>query len=232
MPIHRALLTALLTAVMIALLTAPALAHQPWFNEDGSPSLSEAWEIEGLNVSQAIYGALRDEGGVDYYRFDAPAGFRAEFSLLVPAVAACDAFRPQLGLMGPGVAAVGDAGSLEVPTGAAVQVASRDEWGEFFEPFSASWSRTGPEIPVDLTAGTYYLAVFDPTGATGNYTLALSGAERGGGDPNWRAKLQRHDQGVDCVPAGQAVPTPAANEPVPALPIWEVVSRWIAGLFW
>lgn len=198
----RMLLGAALSVWLLA--SAPvALAHQPGFNDTGSPSVAEAYVIEQMSVSKAIFGAIRATGTVDYYRFAVPAGFALSAKLYVPSARQCDDTRPALALIGADVAPAGDAGGLALPDGMLAAVVTAPEWG-VWSGHGLAPQLTGPTTQTTLGGGTYYLAVFDPSGATGEYDLVLGGAEAPGGASNAAARIR----------AWEACPNGAAPPPV------------------
>lgn len=187
-------------ALLTLSLATPASAHQPFFNDTGSPSIAKAYRVAEPAVSKALFGALREHGGVDYYRLDVPAGFRLDAQILVPGVRRCTPFRPSLALIGQAVGAEGDATGLELPKGMQARVVTAETWGRW-EGHGLGLQRTGPQITQRLSAGRYYLAVLHPPGATGEYLLSLGGAERAGGERNARARMQAWEACPSGAPA-------------------------------
>lgn len=175
---------ALLFVMTALLLTATAaLAHQPRYNNQGSPSPDDPFVIETIDVSLAIYGALTPDAVIDYYRIDVPTGHRLNFQVFVPQ-ACSDALRPSIALLGADVEA-GFIGLTAVPdffqpvAGTAVRAATlpAEQWGSFFEPFSGTTYFSGPELTHTAQGGTYYVAVFNTDGGTGTYLLSMAGRE-------------------------------------------------------
>ncbi len=173
----------LLAMMALLLMTTAVVAHQPRYNNQGSPSPDDPFVIETIDVSLAIYGALTPDAAIDYYRIDVPAGHRLDFQVFVPQ--ACgDALRPSIALLGADVPA-GLIGLTAVPDffqmveGTAVRAATlpADQWGSFFEPFSGTTYFSGPEVTHAAQGGTYHVAVFNPDGGTGTYLLSMAGRE-------------------------------------------------------
>lgn len=171
-------------------------AHRPWFNEAGSPDRADPYDLEDLDVSQVVYGVLGEPGRVDYYRMTVPADFQADILLTVPAVPACDTFRPVLSITGPGLpvvvgtpSATSSAAPATPDEEAGWLVFRQERWGTFFEPFTGTTYATGPRLIPRLAGGTYLLAVYAPDGRVGAYGLSLGGAEEPGGDPDFGAKI-------------------------------------------
>lgn len=166
---------------------------------DGSPDPARPYEIDDLDVSQVVYGALGTPGRADCFRFAAPPGFVTDLHVVVPDVPACAPFRPTLTMIGPGLdpsapVPAGVAMSIVDGAGEGVAVAASDEWGMFYEPFTRTTYATGPRVALPLAGGSYLLAVNDPAGEVGTYGLALGGAERFGGDPTFFLKIGAVEQ--------------------------------------
>ena len=101
------------------------LAHTPTFNKEGSPSPKEAFIIEDVGLSLALFGTLQEYGAADYYRIDVPAGHTLDFSLFVPV--ACEDFRPELALIGPDVSGNPAAVKLEIPPNMNIKALAREQ---------------------------------------------------------------------------------------------------------
>ena len=206
----------LLVALVALLAAAPAGAHQPWFNEAGSPDPAEPYRLPTpLTISQVVYGGFAAPERVDYYAFTAPAGFELTISLVVADAPACARFRPAFALIGPGLPAL-DAASAATPVPASVPrpdsgegtiVVAGDEWGTLYEPYADVTFITGPELRQRLTGGDYLVAVFDPDGGTGTYGLTLGGDEVFGGDPDFATKFEPWRR---CEPPSIPPATPTA----------------------
>lgn len=203
--------------VAVALLGGVVSAHQPWFNLDGSPDPQDPHVLGDLETSQVVYGGLGEPGRVDWYAFAIEEPWRASFGIVVPEIAPCEEFRPVLVLVGHGDAAASDLPEAlrvdgtpvadQVGMAGGMTVATLEEWGEFYEPYSGVNYATGPDLEVELPAGEYLLAVVEPDGDAGTYGLTLGGAEVRGGDSadaaTWGAVLQ-------CEPPPVATPAPDA----------------------
>ncbi len=183
-------------ALMALSLVMPgsARAHSPIFNDLGSPSLSEAFRVEDIEVSKAILGAIRQPGAIDYYRFDLPEGELLEVSVFVPV--ACEAFFPQVALIGTFDNSTSTALSLEIPTGYQVKEfnSPASEWGTYFEPFDPAFYHEGPKVTVRGDERPLYLAIYNSENTRGAYMLGTSGAERWQPAENWRDRKASYDQ--------------------------------------
>lgn len=181
--------------LLSAFLVARVDAHRPWFNLEGSPNVEQPYELTDLDVSQVVYAGLATKGRVDYYRMTVGPGFGADVQLVVPAVEACNAFRPSMVIIGPGLPnddAVPK--GVELPrvengTAMGAVVVDADEWGTFFEPFTQTTYATSERFFRVLDGGDYVIAVIEPDGDAGTYGLALGGSENFGGDPAFLAKI-------------------------------------------
>ena len=180
-----------LGCVAVALLTLVSggvtVAHQPWFNLEGSPDSDQPYRLQSeIEVSQVVFADLAAAGRVDYYAFTAPAGFALDLHLVVPDAPACAAFQPAFALIGPGLTgATGDMAPAATPRPASVPTAvagsgtttiAGDEWRQFAHAGIAYL--VGPAFAGRLAGGDYLVAVYDPSGETGAYGLSLGGAER------------------------------------------------------
>jgi hypothetical protein len=167
--------------LMAFLYASLALAHQPYWNES-SPTLEQAFLIENVTVSKAIFGNL-EAGEVDYFRLELPNNFIFDSSLFVGE--GCDEnFQPQLYLLSPKRA--GEA-AFAMPEGYGA-ILAEGEW----KPFSTHglMGREGPRISQPLLSGTYYLVV-QANEASGFYLVSLSGSESFGGGEGGREAIPR-----------------------------------------
>lgn len=168
-----------------------AFAHVPTFNSEGSPTPEEAFIIEDIDLSLALFGDLQEAGSVDFYRLDVPEGHVMEFQLFVPV--ACDTFRPQMALAGADVIGSATALELELPAEMGVDAVSRDHWGMFFEPFDPSFYFAGPSIRHVARGGTYFVAVYSTQDQPGAYLLSMSGREEFSAGEGWRGEKSAYD---------------------------------------
>ncbi len=204
--------------VGLLLVTWPQVvsAHQPVFNDDGSPDTAAPFIIADPAVSLAISGALREPGALDVYRLDVEAGHTFSFKLMVPEV--CPEFAPLLVFMGPGVTddMSGLPASLELPPDSGAFSIMADTWPSYYESHGKVTYRTGPVV--DHTAnqdGAFYIAVYDRLDRTGTYLLSMAGSEEFGPVPNWRARKTAYD---NCELGVGATPEPnRPGRPLPAV---------------
>jgi hypothetical protein len=168
--------------ITLLLFSSLAFAHQPFWNE-GSPTPEEAFIIEGVSVSKAIFGNLQ-AGEVDYYKLAVPENFSLDSSLFVGG--GChETFNPELYLLSPSSETT--EATFTLPSGYMTTLAEGD-----WKPFSGHGltGREGPSIREALAAGPYYLVVQSHE-ESGFYLLSLGGAEDFGGGEGGREAIPR-----------------------------------------
>ncbi len=215
-------------AIIALLVPGVASAHQPFFNDQGSPTRAGAYLIRDPTVSKAIFGALRSPGRVDYYRLEVVGQFDLAVRLLVPENRACASFSPQIALIGSGIAAAGDPTGLDLGDNLQADVVATANWGAW-SGHGLGPQREGAELRVMLESGIYYLAVLDRAGATGSYLLSIAGSEQFGGEPDAASRMrvwERCDTGV----AMQATSAPVAPAAAPWVMRWLIWVARLAGL--
>jgi hypothetical protein len=159
-----------------------ALAHQPYWNE-GSPAPEQAFNIENVTVSKALFGNL-EAGEVDYFKLEVADGFRLD-SILFVGGGCSEAFNPQLYLLSPTVE--GSEVAFTVPDNYGATLAESD-----WKPYSGHGlnGREGPSIRETLSVGTYYLVVQSYEEA-GFYLVSLGGSEAFGSGEGGREAIPR-----------------------------------------
>lgn len=150
------------------------------------------------SVSRAVYGVLAEGEAFDVYRFSVAEPIEIPVGILVPRRPELAGFRPSFAVIGPDLGdAVGGADAADLPSalgrrltdagrtspsalrmGAVVGGGPSADWGSFFEPFSFERYHQGPDLQVSLQPGQdYYVVVYDPSGATGDYVLGMGTRE-------------------------------------------------------
>ena len=137
-------------------------AHQPRIT-DGDYSLPEnAVLIEQPEISQAFYGQLT--GKPVYYKITSDKPFKLYVGILIPDISGV-----QKNFM-----------SVEVTDSAGNSVlflnGSDYDWKPYFEEFGGDQYLEGPEARKNVTAGTYYIKVFNSNNQ-GKYSLAVGEIE-------------------------------------------------------
>jgi hypothetical protein len=165
--------------VVLVVLVGPALAHVPGFAGENT-SQETAMHLEDGAKSRAIYATL-DKQEVRYYEVHLDAGERLQASVFTPTPGT---FTPSLAVYGPGVEPAAGASAdlpvwVDIPDGMDVRVVpgSRDREAEF-EPFTpaAYYQTARVSIPVE-SAGTYWVAVYEPDGTPGRVGTAIGYVE-------------------------------------------------------
>jgi hypothetical protein len=158
-----------------------ALAHQPYWNE-GSPTPEQAFVIENITVSKAIFGTLQ-AGEVAYFKIDATENFMLDSSLFV-GEGCSETFTPSLYLLSPNKS--GEA-TFAVPEGYGA-LSGEGDW----KPFNTHGlvGREGPAVNQMLFAGTYYLVV-EANEVGGFYLVSIAGSENFGGSAEGREAIPR-----------------------------------------
>lgn len=184
---HRIVGAAALWAGLGAL---PAAAHTPVFLD--SPSIETAYRLTDVTSQTGLYGTLAAAGAVQWYQVSLEAPRTLSLFLLVPNSPNCQAFRPQLALIGPNVSEVSAYPGLIVPEGMSVAVAASPFWGRYTDPDTRLLYFAGPRVYPELSAGEYYLAVFDETGGTGNFMLLVGDLDAPANDLEWVDLARAH----------------------------------------
>ena len=161
-------------------------AYQPIFNEEGSPSIEEAFQIEEPELSSIIFGTLKSSNRIDYYRIDVPVGKTLWFQLFTPAT--CEGFKPEMVLIGPDIIANKTAVNLEIPKGMKARTFTEQQWGTYFDRTDPTLYQAGPAFQHVAQSTTYYIAVYHPDNQAGTYLLSMSGREATVEESEWRTQ--------------------------------------------
>jgi hypothetical protein len=199
--------------LVVALVVTPALAHQPFF-EDEDIVAAQPWQIDDPNISTALYATLDSPGDVDYYSFEGLAREVILLELTIPQIEGQETFAPTMALIGPGlpdadlpdqIAPVEGSGAIviEPPPGPAPT---------FYEPFSRTsyWERQEQRVTLP-SGGRYVVAVWHPDGEVGRYTFVIGEREKFGGDLAFPIKMRSYWTPVE-VPATQPPSEPAPSQ--------------------
>lgn len=188
------LLALTLATILVTTLAAPALAHQPFFEEEDIKPDSP-WAINDPTISTAVYATLESETDVDYFTFEGQAGQSILLAMTIPQIEGQEDFAPTMALLASGlptidlpnrVARPDDAGAmlLPPPPGPAPT---------FFEPFSRTYYWDRQESRVTLpAAGSYLVAVWHDTGQMGRYVFVIGDKEELGGDLTFPLKMRSY----------------------------------------
>lgn len=190
----------LATLILLSLVIAvPAFAHDPFIEEEDWGSFDAPVPVADSSISYALYGYL-DEEDVDVFQLDfaeADALLRAEVLAAVCGEHYIN-FYPQFAILAAkeDVAEPIDVSlpfdipddlavlysTIDTPTDASGEVTPEptlEARDTFVEPFGGTEFYQGPAIDLMIpVAGSYYVAVFNADGLTGDYTLATGYKEQ------------------------------------------------------
>jgi hypothetical protein len=213
----------LLLAIWLIGFLAPALAHQPFF-EDKEFTADSSGHIKDPTISTAMYATLETPTNVDYYTFNGSIGQSILLSITIPQISGQENFTPTMALMGPGlppgdlpkrVIKPQDFGSLILPSPANAT--------PFFEPFSRTSYWTRQEQYASLPAnGSYSVAIWDDNEKVGRYVFVIGDREIPGGDlafplkmrSYWTPVNQSREHGQGSVQANQTNKQTVGKDPL------------------
>jgi hypothetical protein len=76
---------------IILVLQAPAIAHQPFF-EDNDIKTDNTWLIDDPTISTAVYATLETPNDADYYSFNGSKGQPILLSITIPQISGQENF--------------------------------------------------------------------------------------------------------------------------------------------
>jgi len=202
---RRSLKTAALALgiTMALCLAAPALAHQPFFEEEDIEA-DNPWAIADPTVSTAVYATLESPTDVDYFAFEGGAGQSILLQITIPQVEGQEEFAPTMALMGPGLPTVELPSQVETPAdqGAVLLSPPPGPATTFFEPFSRTsyWERQESRVTIPADA-RYAVAVWHESGEVGRYVFVVGDKEELGGDLTFPIKMRTYWTAVGSAPA-------------------------------
>jgi hypothetical protein len=179
---------AILCIVLVLGSSAHAFAHNPILEppepqQTAQANLALAVPIgDPTLASAAIYGRLGQPDEVDIYRFTPSKSDQLPFDALVPVRSSLSDFRPMVALIAFGLGVRTQEGlPVPLPEGyGAIFVTDYKSAprSAFFEPYSMERYWKSGTRTVELPAGVpAYIAVFEPTGQTGEYVLGAGSVE-------------------------------------------------------
>jgi hypothetical protein len=187
------LVLALVLSLVMATAT-PALAHQPFFEEEDIKA-DNPWQIEDPTVSTAIYATLDSPADVDYFTFQGEAKQAILLQMTIPQIEGQEQFAPAMALMGPGLPATELPAVVERPlSGGAVLLPPPSGLATtFFEPFSQTsyWERQEERVALPED-GSYLVAVWHQEGQVGRYVFVVGDKEQLGGDLTFPLKMRSY----------------------------------------
>jgi hypothetical protein len=176
----RLILYALILLILCLFIPSRAMAHKPIFVERMAGGYDTAYPIPNAVTSYAVYGQLTAPRQVDVFQVTITDDTPFYARLSVPKKAGFKTFTPAFVLFGPGLpkSNVPPNYPLALPDdlGRAIFL-YEGEQDEFFEPFTQTTLLQRQFVSRKLQPGTYYLAVYDPSGQPGKYVLATGTEE-------------------------------------------------------
>ena len=174
------LLYGLIVLIAALFLPSSAMAHKPLFVEGQPSGFEQAFRIPDASVSYATYSDLSAAGEVDLFAVTLTAETNFYARISVPKLEGKTDFAPAFVLIGPELPTSNTPPNFQLELssdqGRAIFL-SEGEADEFFEPFTQTTLIQRQWVSRALPAGTYYLAIYDPTGKTGKYVLATGEKE-------------------------------------------------------
>lgn len=175
----------MLLLLTIFIITAlPALAHDPYIEDDDWGEYENPYAVADSAISYAFYGYL-GEDDLDVFAIDfEEAGMRLQVELLVPECGEHYVdFHPEYAIISPQITDQGEFDlPIEIPEGYGVlhyESATIAERGTFLEPFGGTTFYEAPRLTLNVPeAGTYSVVLFTPPAQTGDYALAVGYEER------------------------------------------------------
>lgn len=171
---------------VLALAGTMVFAHAPVTDDAGVGAESATLETAVLlddpsQQSLAIYGSLVGFDEIDLYRFEAAEEQVMPFELFVPVRKGLQAFRPSLAVIGSDVESHDRAllpFEIEEDFGIHVITAPSGERGIFYEEYGQEslWQNREEKLRI-ATDTTYYVAVWEPNGVAGDYSLGIGTVE-------------------------------------------------------
>jgi len=137
-------------------------AHQPRLEVGVNSSMTNPIVVQNPEISQAFYGNLNSQP--DYYKITSDKPFELYVNILVPQSSGINS----------------DFMSVQITdsTGRTIAILNgkNSTWTPTFEEFGGDYYLQGPEFTKNVSAGTYYIKVFN-TNNMGKYSLAIGDIE-------------------------------------------------------
>jgi methionine-rich copper-binding protein CopC len=173
----------------IILISNSAFAHEPIREletisntKNTTLDLNKSTELnDPTEQSLAIYGALETPTEVDLYSFTLNKSEEIPIEVLVPVRVSNENFKPSYAFIStnPELKTSASEAPFEIPDGYFYSLLEVNEERDiFFEPFSIEKLYNGNEEKFSLNPDqTYYVAVYEPNGYTGDYSLGIGTVE-------------------------------------------------------
>jgi hypothetical protein len=170
-------------AQLAVLLYGTAAAHVPYI-EKRDFTFEQPFRVKGsVENSIAVYGWLESGNDTDVYRLEIPRPARLYCKVIVPVCPGYEQFLPRMAIAGPGLELPDGPLPFDLPQGYGAVVLKNTDPGEqrqqFYEGFGAKSYYDAPAFDRTVAqTGSWYLYVFDPGGAGGDYVAVVGYKER------------------------------------------------------
>jgi hypothetical protein len=155
-------LKSVLLLMVLFLSICAVSAHQPRLEVGVNSSMTNPIVVKNPEISQAFYGSLT--GQPDYYQISSNKTFELFVNILVP--------------QSPGISSDFVSAQITDSSGKTIALLNENntDWTPMFEPFGGDYYLQGPTFDQNVSAGTYYVKVFNKNNI-GKYSLAVGGIE-------------------------------------------------------
>jgi hypothetical protein len=188
------LLSLLLGLLLAGALVSPAVAHQPYFEEEDIEA-GKPWGIEDPSISTALYATLDSRADVDYFSFEGLSREVILLAITIPQILGQEDFAPTMALIGQGLPDTDLPEGVTMPEGAGALLIepSPGPAPTFYEPFSRTsyWERQEQRVTLPA-GGQYTVAVWHPGGEVGRYVFVIGEREVLGGDLAFALKMRNY----------------------------------------
>jgi hypothetical protein len=170
-------------ALAALLFTGTASAHVP-FIERSDYSFEQPFVMKGPVVkSIAVYSWLESGNDTDVFRLHITGPVRLYCKVIVPVCPGYEQFLPRMAIAGPGLEPPDEPLPFDLPQGYGAVVLKNTDPGEqrqqFYEGFGAKSYYDAPAFDRTVShSGSWYLYVWDPGGAGGDYVAVVGYKER------------------------------------------------------
>jgi hypothetical protein len=167
-------LKSLIILLVLFLSICAVSAHQPRLEVGINSSMNNPIMVQNPEISQAFYGNLN--GQPDYYKITSDKPFELFVNILVP--------------QSPGISSDFVSAKITDSSGKTIALldGKKSEWTPMFEEFGGDYYLQGPEFTKNVSAGTYYIQVFNANN-TGMYSIAIGDIESFPPDESFKALL-------------------------------------------
>jgi len=155
-------------------------AHRPTFPDGSNKSMDSAFELDDVDISQAVYQILKENEQV-WLSFDPESSdsSKAEIQLGIPLLKETESFRPMVAVLGPELEKVDLPFKIPDGFGAVVyETINKKPIRKFHEPFTDthSWILIEDIFQIS-TSGIHYVVIFSQKNESGKFWFATGTKE-------------------------------------------------------